>query len=73
MQTKTLGIILIIIGIMMVVYTGFHYVTTENVVDLGPIEINKEKNHFVQWSPFIGISLLIGGIVLMFFNKKGSN
>lgn len=72
MKTNTFGIILMAVGILMVVYTGFHYVTTENVVDLGPIEINKEKNHFVRWSPFIGIALLIGGIVLMFLNKKSS-
>ncbi len=65
MQTKTLGIILIVIGVIMIAYTGFHFVTTENVVDIGPIEINQEKNHFVQWSPIAGIVLLIGGIFLM--------
>lgn len=70
MNTKTLGIILIIIGSIMIAYTGFHYITTENVVDLGPIEINKEKKHFVQWSPFIGIAILIGGIIFLLLNKK---
>ena len=39
---KTLGIVLVVIGIIMMVYTGFNYVTTEKVVDLGPIEINAE-------------------------------
>ena len=50
MKTKTTGIALIVIGIMMVAYTGFNYITTEKVVDLGPIQINKEKNHPVQWT-----------------------
>jgi len=55
----------------MMVYTGFNYVTTEKVVDLGPIEINKQTNHPVQWSPIIGGVLLIGGIVILVLDKKG--
>jgi len=54
----------------MIIYTGFNYVTTEKVVDLGPIEINAEKNHPVQWSPIIGIVLLVGGIVIVLSDKK---
>lgn len=67
---KTLGIVLIVIGIVMIAYTGFNYVTTEKVVDLGSIKINKEKNHPVQWSPIIGVVLLIGGIVVIAIDKK---
>ncbi|PKP30765.1 MAG: hypothetical protein CVT99_11620 [Bacteroidetes bacterium HGW-Bacteroidetes-16] len=67
---KTSGIALVIIGIVMIAYTGFNYVTTEKVVDLGPIEINKEKNHFVQWPPILGVVLIIGGVVLLVFDKK---
>ena len=70
MQTKTLGIGIIIIGIIMMIYTGFNYVTTEKVVDLGPIEINKQTNHPVQWSPIIGGVLIIGGIVILVLDKK---
>ncbi len=73
MKTKTSGIILIIIGIVMMVYTGFNYYTTEKVVDLGPIQINKEKNHPVQWSPIIGGLLLVGGILLVVTDKRVSN
>ena len=67
---KTLGFMLAIIGLVMVIYTGFNYVTTEKVVDLGPIQINAEKNHPVQWSPVIGAVLLVGGIVLLVMDKK---
>ena len=70
MKTKTIGIVLVAIGILMIAYTGFSYVTTEKVVDLGPIEINKEKNHFVQWPPIVGVVLLIGGVVVIAFDKK---
>ncbi len=70
MQTKNLGIGLIVIGIVMMIYTGFTYVTTEKVVDLGPIKINKEKDHPVQWSPIIGVILLAGGVIMIATDKK---
>jgi uncharacterized membrane protein YidH (DUF202 family) len=70
MRLRPLGIVLSIIGIVMIIYTGFNYVTTEKVVDLGPIEINAEKNHPVQWSPIVGIALLVGGIVIVLIDKK---
>jgi uncharacterized membrane protein YidH (DUF202 family) len=70
MERKTIGIILIILGIIMIAYTGFNYVTTENVVDLGPLQINKEVNHPVQWSPIIGGILLVGGIVIIALDKR---
>jgi hypothetical protein len=59
-----------IIGVLMIVYTGFHYVTTEKVVDLGPLQINADKNHLVQWSPVVGILLIVGGIAVVMFNKR---
>ena len=67
---KTLGIVLAAIGLIMMIYTGFNYVTKEKVVDLGPIEINKETNHPVQWSPIIGAVLLVGGVVIFATSKK---
>lgn len=67
---KTLGIVLIAIGIAMIVYTGFNFITKEKVVDLGPIEINAEKSHTVQWPPFVGVVLIVGGIVVMVIDKK---
>jgi len=70
MQTKTVGIVLIVIGIILIAYTGFNFVTTEKVVDVGPINISKDKNHFVQWSPIVGVALLVGGIVITVFGKK---
>jgi len=70
---KTLGIILVGLGLIMMIYTGFNYVTKEKVVDLGPIEISKETNHPVQWSPIIGGLLLVGGIVVYLTAKKANS
>ena len=70
MSTKVTGFVLIIIGIIMVAYTGFNYVTTEKVVDIGPVQISKEKNHPVQWSPIVGGILIAGGIAVLVSSKR---
>jgi uncharacterized membrane protein YdcZ (DUF606 family) len=70
MLGKTIGIAFMVIGVLMIAYTGFSYVTTKKVVDLGPIQIEKKENHPIQWSPFIGVILLIGGIVIISVDKK---
>lgn len=71
MQTRSLGFVLVILGIVMMIYTGFSYVTKEKVVDIGPIEISKEKKNPVQWSPIVGVVLLVGGIFVLARSKKG--
>lgn len=70
MKIRTIGIVMIILGIIMLLYTSFNYVTTEKVVDIGPIQINKEVNHPVSWSPIIGIILAVGGVVLIVVSNK---
>lgn len=67
---KNLGIVLIVLGLIMMLITGFNFVTKKKVVDLGPVEINKEESHPVQWSPIVGGILLVGGIVVMAVGKK---
>ncbi|QIH37494.1 hypothetical protein DR871_007195 [Flavobacterium petrolei] len=70
MKTKPIGIILIVLGILMLFYNSFNFTTTEKVVDIGPIQVNKEVNHPVAWSPIIGIVLAVGGVVLLVVGNK---
>lgn len=69
---KTLGIVLIVIGIIMLIYTGFNYVTTEKVVEIGSIEINAQQNHTVKWPPIVGVVLIVGGIAVIVVDSKKS-
>ncbi len=70
MRAKSIGILLVILGILMIAYTGFSYVTKETVVDLGPLEINKENNHPIRWSPLVGIAFMISGILTIVLDKN---
>jgi len=66
---RNLGIVLAVVGLIMVLITGFNFVTKKKVVDIGNIEINKDENHSIQWSPVIGVILLVGGVVIFATNK----
>jgi len=72
MRTRNAGVILMIVGIILVIYTGFTMITKDKVVDVGPVEITKEEKHPVQWSPVVGVVLLAGGIGLIAFGKHRS-
>lgn len=62
---KTLGIVLIIIGAIMTVFTGFNLVTEKEVADVGPIEINKTEKTPIYWSPVTGAILIVAGVVIV--------
>ena len=70
---KTLAILLIVLGGIMTVFTGFNLVTKKEVADVGPIEINKTEKTPVYWSPITGAILLIAGIIIMISTKRGTN
>lgn len=70
MKTRPLGAILVILGIVMMAYTGFNFVTRETVVDIGPLEIEKKENNPVRWSPVVGLVVLIGGVVVLLGSKR---
>jgi hypothetical protein len=69
-MSKTLGVVLIVIGLIGLAWGGFSYKTTEKIVDLGPIKATQEKTHTVPLPPIAGAAALIGGIVLVASGKK---
>lgn len=73
MKNKTLGIIMIILGVLLLLYNSFNFKTTEKVVDIGPIEINKEVSHPISWSPIIGIIIAVGGVIVIVTSVKKSS
>jgi len=64
-MNKTLGIILIVLGLVGLAWGGFTYTTTEKVVDIGPIHATRDKTHSVPLPPIAGALALVGGIVLV--------
>ena len=69
-MNKTLGIILIVVGAAMLIWTGFTYTKKEKIVDAGPIQISADREKSVNWPPYLGGILLVGGIVIVATSKK---
>ena len=67
---KNLGIVLLVIGLVMTVFTGFNVITKKKVVDLGPVEINKEEKTPIYWSPITGGILAVAGLVVILVAKR---
>lgn len=67
---KTIGIILIIVGAAMLIWTGFSFTRKEKVVDIGPIEISADKKETVNWPPYVGGGILVAGFVLLLASRK---
>ena len=68
---KATGITLIIIGVLLTIFTGFGFFTEKKVVDIGKLEITKEEPHSVNWSPYVGVGLMvIGGVILVTRSKR---
>jgi hypothetical protein len=68
---KYAGIIIILTGLGLTIFTATTYFTKEKVVDIGKIEITRNKPHHLNWSPLIGIAMMgIGGVIVWQTNKK---
>lgn len=69
---KKIGLILVVFGLLITVFTGFSFVTREKVVDVGTVQITKNKNHPISWPPFIGFVVMGVGAGLYLLSRKQS-
>lgn len=70
---KTVGLILIAIGILMILIRGFNVPVKKNVVDVGPVEINKTEDKWIGWPTYAGAIIAVAGMVLIITNRKKSS
>jgi hypothetical protein len=67
-----IAIVLIVLGVLGLGYSGFTYTQRERVIDIGPIKADADVKHTVYIAPIIGVAALVGGIALLLVNRKGS-
>ena len=72
-MNKTLGMILIALGLVGLMWGGFSYETREKVADIRPLDITitRSETHSLPLPPIFGAVALIGGIVLLVTDKQG--
>jgi hypothetical protein len=62
---KFVGIVLVILGIVGLAYSGVTWTTKEKVVDLGPLQVTHDKTQSLPLPPIAGGICLIAGVVLL--------
>jgi hypothetical protein len=67
---QTIGIILIVLGVLALAYQGITYTKREKVLDIGPIEATTEKNETIPLPPVLGVCSLIGGVLLLVSSRR---
>jgi hypothetical protein len=68
---KIVGIILILVGIGVFIFSGIQSIEKEKVLDVGPVEISKQVQRSDSWQLYAagGIAVL-AGIILVLANRK---
>ncbi|RZK56253.1 MAG: hypothetical protein EOO91_12480 [Pedobacter sp.] len=67
---KTLGIVMIVLGIVLLIWTGFTYTKKEKVIDAGPIQVSADREKSVNWPPYVGGIVLITGVIVFVGSRK---
>jgi uncharacterized membrane protein YidH (DUF202 family) len=67
---KAIGILLIALGLVGLIYGGVSWTRREKVVDLGPVEVTRERHDALPISPIAGGVCLAAGVVLLLVRKN---
>ena len=69
---KVVGWILIAIGILMIIIKGVSISKKENIIDAGPIQVNKTEHKWYGWPTYAGGIIAVVGVALVATAKKNS-
>ena len=67
---RTIGIILMVLGVVLLIWTGFTYTKKEKIVDAGPIKVSADREKSVNWPPYAGGIVLIAGVIVFVGSRK---
>jgi hypothetical protein len=67
---KKAGLIILVLGALLTIFTAITFFTREKVVDIGNLKITANKPHHLTWSPLIGIVVMAAGGTMIFLGSK---
>lgn len=70
---RTIGIILIIAGILGFVVDSVSFTTSEEVVDVGPVEVEKQAERTLPLRPIASGVAVVAGIAVVGFSVRKSS
>lgn len=67
---KSIGIVLIVLGLLALIYQGVTYTQRETVIDIGPIQATADQEKTLPLPPIVGVVAVAAGIALVVAGKK---
>lgn len=67
---KKVGIVIIVVGILITIFTGISFKTEEEIIEIGEFELTREEEQEVNWAPWVGVVVVAAGAVVVLTAKK---
>ncbi len=67
---RTIGIVLLVAGILALVYGGFSYNRNRTVLEMGDMHVTATEHKNVAIPSIVGVVVLLGGAVLLVSDKR---
>ena len=65
MDRRWIGILLVVLGVIGLAYTGITYTKRDEVLDAGPVQVAVRTRERIPIPPVVGAIALVGGVVLI--------
>ena len=67
---KLIGILIMIAGLGLTIFTTFSYFTREKVLEIGSVDVYRNQPHSLSWTPFIGLAVMVAGVFIVMQVRK---
>jgi len=67
---KLIGILFMIAGLGLTIFTTFSYFTREKVFEIGSVDVYRNQPHSLSWTPFIGLAVMVAGAFIVMQVRK---
>jgi multisubunit Na+/H+ antiporter MnhG subunit len=67
---RTLGIILIVLGIGAFFLDGLSFTQEKTILDAGPLQVTADEEKSFKWPTYTGVILTVLGVGLILFDRR---
>ena len=68
--TTSLGLALILLGVVAFAYQGITYTTQNKIIDIGPLQATVDQKETIPLPPIAGGLALAGGVALLIMGAR---
>jgi uncharacterized membrane protein YidH (DUF202 family) len=69
---RSLGIVLVVLGVLALIYGGINYNKDKTVLQIGSMNVTATEKKSIPIPAVAGVAVLIGGVALLVVGKRRS-